>query len=78
VKSIAGRVTSTRTVWCAKCSEWLMAPENNSKTRAESFWMGYGWIRLGHRGGWHCLTCGREEMHKMMIENGYMEPDHAR
>jgi hypothetical protein len=55
-----------------------MAPENNSKTRAESFWMGYGWIRLGHRGGWHCLTCGREEMHKMMIENGYMEPDHAR
>lgn len=53
-----GRVTATRTVWCADCCEWKMATENASAKRAEGEWLADGWVWT-RKLGWLCSKCYR-------------------
>jgi hypothetical protein len=51
-----GIITTTRTVWCADCTDWLQATENAGAKRAESEWMGHGWVWT-KKLGWVCPEC---------------------
>ncbi len=54
----AGRVTSTRTVWCVRCPASFTAPPHSSRKVAESHWMGVGWCMFA--GKWYCPKCAMD------------------
>ena len=53
-----GRVTMTRTAWCADCGGRMKATEDSTSERAQAEWMAFGWVWT-KRLGWLCDACYR-------------------
>jgi hypothetical protein len=62
-----GHTSITRTVWCADCSRWKHAEENDSLREVSLFWMAQGWIKTGDL-GWICSDCSRRRYEEMYGE----------